>query len=109
MIYADNFETLSSLFQSKHDGSNLADAQQIVNLLESVPNNTLVLLSSRIAKNLASERMVDLDGLSDEEGAEMFIRLAQNYFLKKPSEKMKYVLEELSEKTGGPVFPMIWD
>ena len=101
LLYADNFETISILFHSKKNESHLKDAQQIVSLLESVPNNTLVLLSSRIEDNLVSERLVDLEGLSKEEGREMFIKLIPNHFSKEPSDEIRNILEKLSEKTGG--------
>ena len=102
LIYADNFETISNIFSSKKEESNLEDAQLILQLLNSVPNNVLILTTSRIRRNnLYSERTVELDGLSKEEGREMFLKLAPNQFPPKPLETIIKLLEQISEKTGG--------
>jgi len=102
LVYADNFETISRTFQPEtKNKDNLDDARSIIHLLKSVPRNTLVLLTSRIRDNLDGERIVDLEGLSKEEGREMFLKVAHNKFSSNPSDKIKLMLESLSEKTGG--------
>ena len=97
LIYVDNFETISNTMKS--DDQNANDARLITHVLESVPNNTIVFLTSRNPAGLDDQRLVNLEGLSQSEGIEMFVKLAKIF--PNPSKIMLNLIGNISEKTGG--------
>ena len=73
LILADNYEMIVSKIKDKR----VEDAVKINNFLESVPDNTSIILTSRRKDNLTGEVLINLEGLSNEEGYDLFCELAK--------------------------------
>ena len=109
LIYADNYETIrnsiisvitkspTSIQQSVQE----EDAIKINNFLNTVPEKTSVLLTSRLRRNLTGERTIPLDGLSIQEGIDLFREVAGDKLPKNVPAEMREAIEEISKKTGG--------
>jgi tetratricopeptide (TPR) repeat protein len=109
LIYADNYETIrnsiiniirkspTSIQQSVQE----EDAIKINNFLNTVPEKTSVLLTSRLRRNLTGERTIPLDGLSIQEGMDLFREVAGDKLPKNVAAEMREAIEEISKKTGG--------
>lgn len=81
LIFADNYENVSEIL-SKDVPTD--DAIRINNFLESTPSNTSIILTSRHKNNLVGEISISVEGLEQEEGKELFIKIARKHFVKKP-------------------------
>jgi tetratricopeptide (TPR) repeat protein len=107
LIYADSYETIRNSIITVNKSSTTQqsrgeeDAIKINNFLKHVPKSTYVLLTSRQRRNLTGERTVPLEGLSVQEGYDLFIKVAGDKFPKNIPIEMKEAIEEISKKTGG--------
>ena len=106
LIYADNYETIRNLILNKslptqQSRQEREDAIKINDFLKEVPENTYVLLTSRKRNNLTGERTIPLEGLSVQEGYDLFIEVAGEKLPKNIPIEMKEAIEEISKKTGG--------
>jgi tetratricopeptide (TPR) repeat protein len=93
LIFADNYETVSAVLKSPSK-----DAEQINGFLQSVPDNTAIILTSRLRRNIAGEREIQLDALSLEDGTRLFIKVGGAGLENRP--KMQKAIENLVNKTG---------
>jgi NB-ARC domain len=112
LIFADNYESVARVLtiddssvatSTKEEEEEKYNARKINAFLENLPPNTAVLLTSRERCNLDSERAIELDGLSETEGSDLFIKLWKFHFPKrgKPSAEIRKALKKISKKTGG--------
>ena len=101
MIFADNYETVSYELndKSKEPSQNAIDISNFLN--DNTPNNTSILLTSRERNNKLREKLIDLEGLSENESMELFNALvAPDNLLRNPNEKVKEQIQNLVKKTG---------
>jgi tetratricopeptide (TPR) repeat protein len=103
LVYADNYETISDAVNSNTDNAYRADAVEINGFMESLPRNTAILLTSRRqAGNLEGEIPKRLDGLSIEEGKELFVAMARARFGDtQPPVEVQKAVEKICKETGG--------
>ena len=104
LIYLDNYETISYQLNDKSKRQPSQSAADISNFLNNnIPNNTSLLLTSIARKNNLREEPIDLEGLSEEEGKELFNGLAvADKLLRNPtSEKIRKQIDDILIKTGG--------
>ena len=97
LIYLDSYESISEVLNNDNANTSLLtseSARRINSFLENVPANTFILLTSRHRHNLDVERRIRLDGLNEAEGRDLFIKLANNDFLAKPSQDISELLEK---------------
>ena len=98
IIYVDNFETLSNIVEEQID----QDIQMIFDFLDKeLPRQTSILITSRNKNNFLAANRLELEGLSIDEGIELFIRFSisfKNHFIDKNAQKL---LKEIAIKTGG--------
>jgi tetratricopeptide (TPR) repeat protein len=101
LIFVDNYETISGVLKDNPSHAKYNEAVQINSFLKRVPsNNTSILLTSRLRKNLDKERVISIDSLTIDEGVELFIKLAGDEEMKRSTKSVK-TIEKLVEKTGG--------
>src|SRR5215208_3887342 len=106
LIYADNYETVSNSIiginkNSITQSSKQEDAVRINNFLKGVRSNASVVLTSRQRHNLTKERILALEGLSVQEGYDLFIEVAGEKLPRKLQMEIRGIIEEISKKTGG--------
>jgi tetratricopeptide (TPR) repeat protein len=103
ILYCDNFESLSSMVEDRE--RNDQEINSIFNFLNNeLPSNTSILITSRNRKNFLSEYLIDLEGLSIEEGIDLFIKHAsvyQHHLKDKNNNIMQDLLKTIVTKTGG--------
>ena len=93
LIFVDNFDTLL-------DPSSTQQISEIKDFLNRIPNNSSILLTSRLKTNVDNEKQVLLDGLSLEEGTNLFLSLTKDR-LKKVTEEIERTIKDLVKQTGG--------
>lgn len=98
LIFLDSYELVS---QDGPLGDDSDDAQSINGFLENVPPNVRILLTSQSRYNLDGENQIDLEGLSSEEGKDLFVELAKRQFRRGQSEEMQEFLGKLCIDLGG--------
>lgn len=97
LIYLDNYELISQ--ETTLEGIN--DAKHISGFLENMPSNVKILLTSQERSNLDREKRINLEGLSDEEGQDLFFELAKRQFRREPSDEIRNSLQKLSNNVSG--------
>ena len=108
LIFADNFETISYPINiaklNDQAQSLLDDCVKIKYFLNNeIPENTSVLITSRERINLGGrEKIIDLEGLNEDECKELFSTLVVEQYLKNPtSDRIKQQIDNLLQKMGG--------
>ena len=69
--------------------------------MEEIPANVAVILTSRHRNNLIGEYIYPLYGLNHVDGADLFLKIASNYFVGGISENVRKLIEKLSNVVGG--------
>jgi tetratricopeptide (TPR) repeat protein len=75
LVFVENYENVTDFIDTNPN----EDLRGIHSFLETLPQNTLVILNSRNRSNLDGETAVSLDGLSKEDAKNLFIQMAKNY------------------------------
>ncbi len=121
LIYVDHYETVKRAMVADNilashnsspatittlsvSSSLLEDApKKIIDFLANLPSNTYILLTSRRrSNNLPRERIIPLDGLTPEEGRDLFMDIARSKFPDgQVPRQIIPMIEALSIKTGG--------
>lgn len=97
LIFADNYEMIISKIED-----NVSDAIKINNFLESIPSNTSIILTSRRKENLTGEILINLEGLSNKEGYDLFCELAKKNLKNQYEEKIiSSKIKSIIQKVGG--------
>ena len=103
LLFLDNYETISGILKRSNidefSERQYENAVQINNLLNRLPSNITIILTSRLRKNLDVEKELILDGLSIEDGTHLFTKLVGTDF-EEDTENIKAV-HEIVNKTGG--------
>ena len=98
LIIAENYETISEGLIS---GNPTQDEIKINNFMEEIPANAAVILTSRHRNDLIGEYIYPLSGLNNVDGADLFLKIANNYFVGGISEDVQKLIEKLSNVVGG--------
>jgi hypothetical protein len=98
LIIAENYETISEGLIS---GNPTQDEIKINNLIEEIPANVVIVLTSRHRNNLIGECIYPLSGLNNADGTDLFLRITNNYFVDGISEGTRKLIEKLSNIVGG--------
>lgn len=101
LIFADNYETISSEIndRTKQPPQSVIDINFFLN--NNLPSNTSILLTSRERNNLDLEKRIELEGLKEEEGKKLFTTLVREEYLKNPTGTIQNTIDNLLQKTGG--------
>ncbi len=98
LIFADNYETISARLED----SSPEHIIKINKFLESVPENVIVLLTSRQKNNLTNEISEELEGLTVDDGLSLFNDLAsKNLRSQKDNNEIIEKIKNVLEKVGG--------
>ncbi len=101
LLFLDNYETISD----NKDMSKKDFAMDISFFLNNeVPQNTAILLTSRVRNNMDQETRIDLEGLEDDESQELFFVLVKDDKLKEKellSKTIKEKIFKILKKLGG--------
>jgi tetratricopeptide (TPR) repeat protein len=101
LIFADMYETVSAEIndRTKQPPQSVIDINFFLN--NNLPPNTSILLTSRERNNLDLEKRIELEGLKEEEGKNLFTTLVREEYLKNPKGTVQTTIENLLQKTGG--------
>lgn len=80
LFFIDNYENVTDFIDSKPND----DLRKIHSFLESLPENVQIIVNSRNRSNLEAETSVVLEGLSSDDGVNLFVQMAKNYFSDSP-------------------------
>lgn len=98
LIFADNYEAVLAKIQ---DSSPDEDKVKINNFLENIPENTIILLTSRLKHNLTNEEIFELSGLRIEDGISLFKTLTEKNLKGQDGEQISKKIKQLVERVGG--------
>lgn len=105
LILADSYEVISSaLNRDIHSEDRIIENARAINsFLEIIPlgMTKIILTSIRRFDNLDREQIIPIDGLSEDESVDLFVKLAKERLNEDTLEKSKQIIKEIAIKTGG--------
>jgi tetratricopeptide (TPR) repeat protein len=100
LVVLDNAETLDIAVKSQH-----AEALQLADFIQRLPSSTVSLLvTSRHLLGWSGEQTLELEGLTPEEGAALFLQSASGRAPKLNPERAQVLAQQLSRRVDGHPF-----
>jgi GTPase SAR1 family protein len=90
LLWVDNYENVADFIDTAPNSNLLS----IHSFLETLPNNVTIILNSRNRSNLEEETIVDIKGLSPEDGMKLFVQMAKRHLMDQPLLKWNQKLEK---------------
>ena len=100
LIFVDNFEVLVENFNADRESAD-TEHSKIYSFIRNLPNNCKILLTSQAMENLEGEHLFRLNGLSQTDGARIFLQQASQHITKNPTKELIKKILELSKACYG--------
>lgn len=97
LLWVDNYENIADFIDTTAN----IDLLNIHAFLETLPQNTTVILNSRNRLNLEAETIVKINGLSQEDGLILFIEMAKRHLSHQLSPELQSNIRKICELVDG--------